>query len=400
MLADIVDDVEAAVAAEHRLERPPDEVRDALPVRPGEVGGRTHRRQVVPALGRSGGHTGELAVRDRDAVAGHRRPHLAQRIRADLVAKAARARVNQHDDLVDGQSEVPRRRVIRDALDVLDLEEVVAAAQRADLRPPALPGTVGHGVRIRIVDRAASLREVGVAIVAVTAAHHPPRALHEHAVEIVRGDLDEAGASRAARHLAEHLLHQLAQARLDVLPAEAGSQEPDAAVDVEAHASRRHDAAGHVRRRHAADGEPVALVEIRHRQARPDDARQHRHVHGLIERPIPDDVLEDRPAGEHHHAGAHATRRVAGDAPAERVNLLEGVEGVRHGGLGHQEPWVGARPGSEVRRRHAARSPRFRAPATRGLGGAQWFRTGSCSIQTSRNTVACQRPSCTDTSRP
>ena len=73
--------------------------------------------------------------------------------------------------------------------------------------------------------------------------------------------------------------------RRDVVAPESRPHEPHAAVDVEADAAGRDDAVGGAHRRHAADREAVAPVDVGHRHARLDDPRQRRDVGDLLTAP-------------------------------------------------------------------------------------------------------------------
>jgi hypothetical protein len=92
-------------------------------------------------------------------------------------------------------------------------------------------------------------------------------------------------------------------------------EQAHAAVDVVADASRRDDAVRELARGHAADGEAVALVGIRHRQRRLDDPGQRRDVLGLAERAVALDCLEQLLVGEHARWHAHVRARVRRDLP-------------------------------------------------------------------------------------
>ena len=120
---------------------------------------------------------------------------------------------------------------------------MIAAAERAELRQSAFVRALGDSRGVRAFERAAGLREFGVARFPVAVLDHPARAFHQHAVQVARADLHEARAARAARHVAEDLVDQLPQRRPDVALGQSGPHQPHAAIDVEADAAGRHDAA-------------------------------------------------------------------------------------------------------------------------------------------------------------
>src|SRR5205823_9429549 len=110
-------------------------------------------------------------VRHLDAVALHLLARRLEVVLADLVAESARAAVDEDDDLAgavqaEGVGDVP----VVDRLDLLDFEEVVARAERADLvgaalaRPLAdLPG-IGARHRAALLDRLEVLRPAEAAV--------------------------------------------------------------------------------------------------------------------------------------------------------------------------------------------------------------------------------------------
>ena len=87
--------------------------------------------------------------------------------------------------------------------------------------------------------------------------------------------------------------------------------QPHAAVDVEADAARRDHTVGLVHGRDAADGEPVAPVDVRHGDAGVDDAGQRGDVGHLLQRLLVARLLEQ--ARVRVHASGHAHLVLAGD---------------------------------------------------------------------------------------
>ena len=98
--------------------------------------------------------------------------------------------------------------------------------------------------------------------------------------------LEREGAVRAGAlgDAAHELVHERLEPRAHVVELELRAHQSHATVDVEADAARRDDAVGLIHGRHAADGEPVAPVDVRHRDARGDDAGERGHVRDLLER--------------------------------------------------------------------------------------------------------------------
>ena len=110
---------------------------------------------------------------------------------------------------------------------------------------------------------------------------------------------------RALWDAPHQLLHERLEPRPHVLEAEARPHQPHAAVDVEPDAARRDHAVGLVHGRDAADGEAVAPVDVRHRDAGGDHARQRRHVGDLLQRLLVTGLLEQARVGVHAPGDAH-----------------------------------------------------------------------------------------------
>jgi hypothetical protein len=187
------------VAADRPSHGLADAVGDGLPVGPGEVGRGGHRTQVGAALGRAHRRAGELAVRQRDPVALQGGVHPAHEVGTDLVAEPARARVDQHGQLPLLEPERRGRADLVDALDPLELEEVVARAERADLPLAALARPLRHRAGVRAGQPALRLRALEVLRGAQAATDERARALGEHVVERRAAQVQRAAAARAGR---------------------------------------------------------------------------------------------------------------------------------------------------------------------------------------------------------
>jgi hypothetical protein len=92
-------------------------------------------------------------------------------------------------------------------------------------------------------------------------------------------------------------------------------QQAYAAVDVVADAAGRDDTIGELRGGDASDRKTVALVDVRHRKGRLDDARKRGDILELLERPVADDGLEELLVGEHASRHAHVGSHTRGDLP-------------------------------------------------------------------------------------
>src|SRR3569832_2595097 len=90
---------------------------------------------------------GKLAVGQGDAVILRSHRHLLEVFGADLMAEAARAAVNAHDDVVERDTDGARHRIVVDRSDLLHLEIMIAGAQRAHLVGGGGGGGGGGGSR-------------------------------------------------------------------------------------------------------------------------------------------------------------------------------------------------------------------------------------------------------------
>jgi hypothetical protein len=118
---------------------------------------------------------------------------------------------------------------------------------------------------------------------AVAVSHAPAGAFAHDVAERVLGQLDEAVRAHPGGHRDEEGVDQLTEPWTHLGLGEIGPQHAHAAVDVEADAARRDDAAVGAKCGHSADGEPVAPVTVGHAQRRPHDAGQTGHVGDLLE---------------------------------------------------------------------------------------------------------------------
>ena len=296
-------------AAEHL----PDAVADDVPVAEAEVGRGGHGGVIAPPLGRGEGRAGELAVGQGDPVAAYGRVHGPDVVGADLVAQAARAGVDQHGDLAQGEAEPAGHRLVVDDVDDLDLHEVVSSAERAELVLSADLGAVRHLARLRPGQRPARLDVLEVLGVPDAVLAQEVRAtLVQDVVELVAREGQAALAAVAGGNAAADLVDHRLQRRGELLAAELGGEQPHPAVDVEADSARRDDAVRQARRRHPAHGEAVSLVHVRHAQGGADDPRERGHVDELPQAPVAADLRQKRLVREDARGHPHVRPLGAG----------------------------------------------------------------------------------------
>src|SRR5207247_9862246 len=117
----------------------------------------------------------------------------------DLMPEAARAGVNLNYELPFADVEaLPIERLI-DALHDVDLDEVIARADRSELVAAALLRVVRDRGRIGFVEASAGLDRAQIGFFAVAHFHRTRRAAGEDAIEVVAVKLQRAAAADAGR---------------------------------------------------------------------------------------------------------------------------------------------------------------------------------------------------------
>src|SRR5579884_3860235 len=92
---------------------------------------------------------------------------------------------------------------------ILNLEKVIPAPQRAQLRGPAFFCPRRHLVRHGPWQRASCFCELGVALMAVAVVDHPAGALSQHAIQFAFANAHPSLAAGSAGNVAEDLVDQL-----------------------------------------------------------------------------------------------------------------------------------------------------------------------------------------------
>src|SRR5581483_1326838 len=220
IVADVVDQIETAITPKNFQERMAQRVHDSLTVRPSEVGGGPHGPEISLSLRRLNRHTSKLPVAHVDVVLSHGRIHIGQKIGANLVAQSAGPAMNQNHDLVFFESQDSRGFRKVDFIDVLNFEEVVAAAQRAELRPATPLRTVRHLAWVGALESPSGFGKFRIALAAVAVLHHPFRPAFQNFIQLLFTDVQKARAARAARHVTEDLIYQIPEPRPGFLCAE------------------------------------------------------------------------------------------------------------------------------------------------------------------------------------
>ncbi|MEX2613526.1 MAG: hypothetical protein WD380_08100, partial [Gaiellaceae bacterium] len=228
--------------------------------------------------------------------------------------------MDQHRDLSFEKAEGLGGGPVEDARDPLKLDEVVARAGRTELPRSALVRPAGDGRRIGPGETPERLRAVEVVLPADATGDERAWSVAQDGVEIGLPKRLSHVLSRAGRDRTRELVHERLPAAAELGLRDRKRKEAHPAVDVVSDAAGRDDPVGELHRSDASDREAVALVDIRHRQRCLDDARKRRDVLELLERPVPDDRLEQLAIGEHSRRHAHVRSRGCRDLPEVLVD--------------------------------------------------------------------------------
>ena len=111
--------------------------------------------------------------------------------------------MNQDDDLSLVQAESFGGFLVIHALNVLYLQEVVAAAQSANLRPSTFLGPGGNSLRVGVRQCASCFGVLRVVGLSVAMTDHPAGTPDKDVVKFFRVDLDVARAAGSAGDIAK-----------------------------------------------------------------------------------------------------------------------------------------------------------------------------------------------------
>ena len=206
--------------------------------------------------------------------------------------------------------------LVEHRVDALQLDEVVARADRPELTGAPLAGPLGDGGGVGA--RQAATRLGGLQVVVRADAvliDERARALRQQPVERRGLEPQAAAPAGARRDPAGDLVHERLATVAELVGLQAEREQPHAAVDVVADPARRDDAVRHGRRDHAAHREAVPLVDVRHRERRVDDPGQCRRVLQLLEGAVVRDRGEELFVCEDARGHAHVGTRLHGDLP-------------------------------------------------------------------------------------
>jgi hypothetical protein len=144
--------------------------------------------------------------------------------------------VDHHADSADGQPERLGRRRVVDSVDRLDLQEVVARPETADLVQATGPGVVTDLSGVGVADRTAVLAAGQVARHAVTPFDRVDRPTGQNRPEPVGpGQPPQPPAAQPARDQPVEGVHQRLQSAGEPVAVQTGHQQAHPAGDVETH---------------------------------------------------------------------------------------------------------------------------------------------------------------------
>ena len=226
IMGDVVDLEQVRVAhlaAQHFLEGLATLVGQHLTVRPGVVGRGLHGGQIILPLGAAHGHTDQLAIGQHDVVTAHLLLEAIDIICTDLMAEAARAAMDLHAYLAGEEAERFGGLGVEHLVDDVDLAEVVAGPQGADLVAPALLGARRALGGVGASHAAALFGAFQVRLAREAAAQRPARPLLQHLIQLARAQADEASLPDAAGDVALHGRCQILQLGGDLFIADGGA---------------------------------------------------------------------------------------------------------------------------------------------------------------------------------
>jgi hypothetical protein len=237
--------------------------------------------------------------------------------------------VDHDGDAAGAEGEAARGLLVEDLVHRLDLDEVVARPQGAELGGSPLQRLGRDAAGIGPGEAPALFRALQVGPVAVSPVHHPAGTLQQHRLQLAVLQGEGAAGAHTAGDGGEESVQQRLQLRQEFRLAQGGHEKPHAAGDVVPHSSRGEDALFGVEGGHAADGKAVSPVDVRHGDALPHDARQGCHVHNLGEGVFLKDGLQDVLVREEQPGDAHVLPGAPGQGPAQAVIALQqGSHGI------------------------------------------------------------------------
>ena len=129
-----------------------------------------------------------------------------------------------------------------DARDDLQLDEVVAGAERAELAAAAKPRALGDGGRVGAWQAAAGLRALHVLVGPDPQPEQRRRAVLQHSVQAGVVELERAALAHAGGDRPRELVHERLHPGADLVHGEWEHEQAHAAVDVVADSAGRDDA--------------------------------------------------------------------------------------------------------------------------------------------------------------
>ena len=200
---------------------------------------------------------------------------------------------------------------------------MVPRAESAELAAATLARPVRDLAGVGPVEAAARLDSLEVVGHTVPPLDRPRGAARQDLVQRPRVERQRAARADARRDRRVERVHQAFHPGGDVGGVNRALHEAHAAVDVEPDRAGADDAVRGVGRHDAADGQAVALVDVRHRERRSDDPGEGGAVGQLLERRVAPDGGDQALVGDDQAGHAHPSLRVARNPPEVRTHLLE-----------------------------------------------------------------------------
>src|SRR5665811_554213 len=154
-------------------EDPADVMAENLAIGERAIDRRAHRAEVALADFRIDRRAGEFAVGKIDTGLFRGHHHFLQELGSDLMAEATRTAMDGDDNVVPCEPEDSGDRRVENLGDRLDLEIVIAGAERPHFPALAFPGAVRHAIGPGASHPALLLDSFVVARLAPAAPHRP-----------------------------------------------------------------------------------------------------------------------------------------------------------------------------------------------------------------------------------
>src|SRR2546427_3244056 len=166
--------------------------------------------------------------------------------------QAPRAAVHENDNLPLLNPEHACDGGLEQFLDRLNFKKVVPRPKRAELMVAAVFSAVAHEGGFRLGKGTVILDPVEVRFLSVSVFYRPPGSVFEDDIQFGPCDLHRPLASGSAGDVPEQLIEKLIELPPHIIDGKRRREQPNAAIDVETHATGGNDTLFGICRRNAA----------------------------------------------------------------------------------------------------------------------------------------------------